>query len=129
MSCVGGEGDYANQTPALAVVLALIGDLIDKMQVENTTAFKIDRGFESKIGLGYRPVPQIEAPKRQLRWGSDLGRTEHGKGNRGGEMSADFCDWFPHDQMYFIHQIRCIEHETRLENGKAQSMILFLQNT
>ena len=65
-SAVTFEGiarSYANQTPALAVVLALIGDLIDKMQVENTTAFKIDRGFESKIGLGYRPVPQIEAPK------------------------------------------------------------------
>ena len=60
MSCVGGEGDYANQTPALAVVLALIGDLIDKMQVENTTAFKIDRGFESKIGLGYRPTFEAE---------------------------------------------------------------------
>jgi len=26
--------------------------LIDKMQVDNTTAFKIDRGFESKIGFG-----------------------------------------------------------------------------
>ena len=56
-----------------------------------------------------------------------MGRTEHGKGNRGGEMSADFRDWFPHDQMYFIHQIGCIEHETRLENGKARSMILFLR--
>ena len=43
---------YANQPPALAVVLALIGDLIDKMQVDNTTVFKIDRGFESKIGFG-----------------------------------------------------------------------------
>ena len=56
---------YANQTPALAVVLALIGDLIDKMQVDNTAAFKIDRGFESKIGFGVPKGPQIEAPKRQ----------------------------------------------------------------
>jgi len=66
------SNSYANQTPALAVVLALIGDLIDKMQVDNTTAFKVDRGFESKIGFGVQPAPQIEAPKRQQRGGSDL---------------------------------------------------------
>ena len=53
-------------------------------------------------------------------------RTRERKPGGGNEH---FRDWFPHDQMYFIHQIRCIEHETRLENGKAQSMILFFQNT
>ena len=72
-TCVGLlralRAPYANQTPALAVVLALIGDLIDKMQVDNTAAFKIDRGFESKIGFGVPKEPQIEAPKRQPRGG------------------------------------------------------------
>ena len=63
---------YANQPPALAVVLALIGDLIDKMQVDNTAAFKIDHGFESKIQSRGTKYPEIEAPKRQQRGGSDL---------------------------------------------------------
>ena len=56
---------YANQPPALAVVLALIGDLIDKMQVDNTAFFKIDHGFESKIQSRGTKYPEIEAPKRQ----------------------------------------------------------------
>ena len=50
---------YANQPPALAVVLALIGDLIDKMQVDNTAFSKIDHGFlKVKFNLRVQSTPR-----------------------------------------------------------------------